>query len=55
MASAGYIRSQRLQTLLIVWNNSGKSEEAVIHRALQMGVVKSTALNYLETIKRRYP
>jgi hypothetical protein len=49
------IRSQRLRLLLQVWNASGKDEDAVLTRALQMGVTKITAKSYLDTIKARYP
>lgn len=47
-------RSHRLQTLLRVWKNT-KSEEAVINKAMLMGVTPATAKDYFRTIKARYP
>lgn len=47
-------RSHRLRTLSQVWNSSGKNDEAVLKRAMQMGVTKPTAEDYLRTIKARY-
>ncbi len=48
-------RSHRLNMLAKLWHSSGKNEDVVINRALLMGVTKTTAKSYLESIMRRYP
>ena len=48
-------RSHRLRLLSQVWNKSEKCENAVMERALRMGVTKTTAKSYLDAIKQRYP
>ncbi len=48
-------RFHRLRLLSQVWSKTNHDEDAVINRALLMGVTKVTAKSYLEAIKRRYP
>jgi hypothetical protein len=48
-------RSHRLNALAKLWHSSGKNEDVVMERALQIGVTKTTAKSYLDAIKRRYP
>lgn len=48
-------RSHRLNLLAKVWSKTEKNEDAVIKRALQMGVTITTANSYLQAIKERYP
>lgn len=49
------IRSTRLRTLLQIWKNSNGDENAVLSRAVSMGVTNATANDYLNTIKIRFP
>ena len=48
-------RSHRLNTLSKVWIKSGKNKDAVINRAMKMGVTTATAKDYLKVIEGRYP